>query len=532
MTYSVFINLAIFVSFSVVFIYFLSKFKTVNDFINQEKPNLSGQIVTIIIFSGAIMLASKKAIIINEASTNIRDAVAIIATIVGGPIVGIVVAFVGAVYRYTIGGWTTLGCCTSTILAGVISAGIVYKTKFRPSKINIKTALLWTGFAAFWEVMHLLVFVPWLGEKTFSEGFGLMVTNLLLPMTSMNAICVIVVLVFLKDMVVNNSKMLVEKQKNLIDEIQKSSDKIIGINQKTNKIAIDLVSMASNLSNAIHETSVSTNEVSLGVNSISETSKSQVKNMESSRKIVEDFSEKIQSAVTITREIESKSNSVFELNNDGLEVIKELKKQNNDNTEKLLEVGDKTNLLSEKCNMIGTIIETITSISSQTNLLALNAAIEAARAGESGRGFSVVAEEVRKLAEQTGKAANDVKELIGDMQVEAINVVEAMDNTKKIVVKQSDAVKNTEESFNNIANVIIDVTEQINSESQLFEQVNASREEIVEIFNSIAESSNKYISESEDLSRSIDKIEFEMKEISEQIKNLNESATDLEVLIK
>ena len=532
MDYSVFVNLAIFVSFSVVVIYMSSKFKKVNDFINLEKPNLIGKIVTIIIFAAAIMLASKKAIVINQASTNIRDAVAIIATIVGGPVVGIIVAVIGAAYRYTIGGWTTLGCCTSTVLAGVISAAIVYKTKFRPSKINIKSALLWTGFAAVWEVIHLLVFVPWLGEKTFSEGFGLMAKNLLLPMTSMNAICVIVVLVFLKDMVVNNSKILVKKQKKLIDEIQKSSDKIVGINHKTNQIAIDLVGMAGNLSNAINETSVSTSEVSLCIDSISETSKLQFDNMESSKKIIKDFSDRIESAVTITREIESKSNSVFDLNSQGLKVIKDLKNQNNDNTVKVLEVGDKTNLLNEKCKMIGTIIETITSISSQTNLLALNAAIEAARAGESGKGFSVVAEEVRKLAEETGKAAKDVKDLIGDMQVEALNVAMAMDSTKEIVAKQSSAVKNTEESFNDIANVIIDITSQINSEAQLFEQVDISREEIIKIFNTLAEAANKYISEAQNLNTSMGKIEFEMKEISEQTKNLNKSATELEVLIK
>ena len=79
MNYSVFVNLAIFVSFSVVVIYMSSKFKKVNDFINLEKPNVIGKIVTIIIFGAAIMLASKKAIVINQASTNIRDAVAIIA---------------------------------------------------------------------------------------------------------------------------------------------------------------------------------------------------------------------------------------------------------------------------------------------------------------------------------------------------------------------------------------------------------------------------------------------------------------------
>lgn len=532
MDYSVFVNLAVFVSFSVVVIYILSKFDSINNFINSEKPNLIGRVVTVIILGAVIMVASKKAIVINQASTNIRDAVAIIASIVGGPIVGIIVAIIGAVYRYTIGGWTTLGCCTSTFLAGVISAGIVYRTKFRPSKITFKNGLLWMCFAAVWESIHLLVFVPWLGQKPFAEGFDLMFKGLLGPMVVMNAVCVIVILGFLKDIVVNNSKALVKKQKKLIDEIQKSSDKMVALNNKASKMAESLLCMGSSLSNAISETVGSTKEVSSYVDSISENSKLQADNMENSKNIISDFSDRIKSAVSITKEIENKSNSILKLNKHGLEVINDLKNQNNDNTEKLLEVGEKTNLLNEKCNMIGTIIETITSISSQTNLLALNAAIEAARAGEAGRGFSVVAEEVRKLADQTGKAAKDVKNLIGDMQVEALNVVQAMNNTKEIVVKQSEAVKNTEKSFDNIANVIVEVTKEIGSESELFEQVNMGREEIVKIFVAFSDVLNKYINESQELSLSINKIDFEMKEISQQITSLNESASELEVLVK
>lgn len=87
--------------------------------------------------------------------------------------------------------------------------------------------------------------------------------------------------------------------------------------------------------------------------------------------------------------------------------------------------------LNAKTADIGTILDVIQSISEQTNLLALNAAIEAARAGEAGRGFAVVADEVRNLAHRTQTSAREIHEMIGDLRSEAATAVQAMDESKR-----------------------------------------------------------------------------------------------------
>jgi methyl-accepting chemotaxis protein len=127
--------------------------------------------------------------------------------------------------------------------------------------------------------------------------------------------------------------------------------------------------------------------------------------------------------------------------------------------------------LGAKSAQIGEIIEVIDDIAEQTNLLALNAAIEAARAGEHGKGFAVVADEVRKLAERSARATGEIADLIKGIQDETQEAVEAMDKGTAEVESGSKLAEHAGEAIEEIMNAINKVAEQLGHSTMLYNKM-------------------------------------------------------------
>ena len=163
--------------------------------------------------------------------------------------------------------------------------------------------------------------------------------------------------------------------------------------------------------------------------------------------------------------------------------------------------------LGKSSDQIGRIVNVINDIADQTNLLALNAAIEAARAGEQGRGFAVVADEVRKLAERTTSATKEIAQMIQTLQNETQVAVSAMEEGRKRVdegvrttAQAGDALKEIIGTSENVGEVITQIATAASQQSSASEEINQSMESIAQLVKESADGAQQSAKACQDLS--------------------------------
>jgi methyl-accepting chemotaxis protein len=187
-------------------------------------------------------------------------------------------------------------------------------------------------------------------------------------------------------------------------------------------------------------------------------------------------------------------------------------------------------VLGRRSEEIGNIVDVITSIADQTNLLSLNAAIEAARAGESGRGFSVVAEEVRKLAEGSGKAAQQIGELIKDVQTETAKALKYMQigttevaTGTEVVGKTGDALRQITEAVTRTATLAEEIAAAMSGQAQRTVEVDRAMHDIAAVVEENAASAEETAAAAEEQTACMEEISSSAQELAEMARRLEDS---------
>ncbi len=202
---------------------------------------------------------------------------------------------------------------------------------------------------------------------------------------------------------------------------------------------------------------------------------------------------------------------------DGMAVIKEKVAQSSEWVQKM----------GERSQRIGAIVETIDDIAAQTNLLALNAAIEAARAGEHGKGFAVVADEVRKLAEKSATATGEIGELISDIQSTVTEAIAAMETSAAEVDRGVEMAGQSGEALSSISEVVQVLQAQVSSIAAASQQMNAASQELVSSMESVSAVVEENTASTEEMSAGIIEVSEGVGEIAGISQNTSAAAQEV-----
>ncbi|WP_313893651.1 HAMP domain-containing methyl-accepting chemotaxis protein [Psychrobacillus sp.] len=282
------------------------------------------------------------------------------------------------------------------------------------------------------------------------------------------------------------------------------------------------------LSASAEETSKATEQITSAMVDVSEGADLQVQGAQTSNEAISEMVIGMEQASTSVQSVSDLAISTREYTTLGSSMMDETMQQMTNIQRSTETTSEVVHSLGEKSAEISQIVGLITAIADQTNLLALNAAIEAARAGEAGKGFAVVADEVRKLAEDSSVAANQIRDVIVSIQEEVVKAISAMEVSTNTVSDGINLVKKSEGNFGSISSMVQDVSSQTENISAVIEQLSANTLSIKGSIDEVATLSVNSSDKAQTVAAAAEEQNATMEEISASAQILGKLSSELQ----
>lgn len=294
------------------------------------------------------------------------------------------------------------------------------------------------------------------------------------------------------------------------------------------KIVDAITTTTNQVAESTDEAMKSITQMSSMMQEIAQGANEQAAQSQTGEALMETLSEEITVAYENCKGIMVEADKIQGLNEEGKNSIRLLQERAASAVQATEEIVKTVAFLTAKMKDITLFVDAIENIASQTNLLALNAAIEAARAGDAGRGFGVVAEEIRGLADQSHNSTEQIKNLVANIQAESEKAVTAMNKMNMVSEDETEAVRAAEQVFAKMATsieVVVDkiaiTNEAITKVNEDKTKVNAVIEQVAGVTQSTASYTEEGVSSTEEQEALMERVKSEISVLNKEVEVLN-----------
>ena len=321
------------------------------------------------------------------------------------------------------------------------------------------------------------------------------------------------------------------KGKDEFASLAKSTNDMIGnvkqLIDKTKQVSVKVDDSIETVTSNAKELLIGTQEITTAIEEIEHGVVQQAEDSEACLRQMDNLSEKINMVSENSSNIAAIADETNSIVESGMESINVLRKNVESTVEITSQVIEEINALKQSSMAIGKIIDAINEIADQTNLLSLNASIEAARAGEAGRGFSVVADEIRKLADQSVSSVNEIRAIVDDINVKTNDTVNIAKKAEDVVEIQGQSLSNAKEVFDQIKTKFDLLMTDLDSITNGIDIIADAKTQTIDSIQSISAVSQQTAAASEEVTETANRQLQQVEKLNTAASDLNDNSAEL-----